>query len=178
MSASRACRSSQTAASSAAASRRPGNTTCTCTCGARPRTSSCTGRPGSTRSACAGFTACEGVSVSEQETPEAFRERARAWVEQNLPRADAQASGGLAADDEEELRGVAEARALQKKIFDAGFAGIRYPKEYGGQGLTREHQLAWHEATAGYRVPTAFSVTHGILGPTMLDFGTEEQKAQ
>ena len=116
--------------------------------------------------------------MSEQETPEAFRERARAWVEKNLPRADAQASGGLAADDEEELRGVAEARALQRKIFDGGFAGIRYPKEYGGQGLTREHQLAWHEATAGYQVPTAFSVTHGILGPTMLDFGTEEQKAR
>ena len=73
---------------------------------------------------------------------------------------------------------VAEDRELQKTIFDAGFAGIRYPKEYGGQGLTREHQLAWHQATAGYRVPTAFTVTHGIIGPTMLDFGTEEQKAR
>ena len=69
-------------------------------------------------------------------------------------------------------------RELQKAIFEAGFAGIRYPEEYGGQGLTREHQLAWHEATAGYRVPLTFTVTHGILGPTMLDFGTEEQKSR
>jgi alkylation response protein AidB-like acyl-CoA dehydrogenase len=114
--------------------------------------------------------------VSEQESPEAFRERARAWVVKNLPRADGE--GGLEADDEAELRNVAEARELQKAIFDGGFAGIRYPAEYGGQGLTREHQLAWHEATAGYQVPTAFSVTHGIIGPTMVDFGTEEQKAQ
>ena len=51
---------------------------------------------------------------------------------------------------------VARSRELQKKIFDGGFAGIRYPEEYGGQGLTREHQVAWHEATAGYQVP------HGV----------------
>jgi len=115
--------------------------------------------------------------VSEQETPEAFRERARAWVVKNLTRADHQGDN-FEADDEEKLRIVAEDRELQKAIFDAGFAGIRYPEEYGGQGLTREHQLAWHQATAGYRVPTVFRVTHGIIGPTMLDFGTEEQKAR
>jgi alkylation response protein AidB-like acyl-CoA dehydrogenase len=114
--------------------------------------------------------------MSEQETPEAFRERARAWIEKNLPRAG-EAQGGLVTD-EERLQIVARDRELQKKIFDAGFAGIRYPREYGGQGLTREHQLAWHEATAGYQVPLTFSVTHGILGPTMLEFGTEEQKAR
>ena len=113
--------------------------------------------------------------MSDQETPEAFRARARAWVEQNLPPAET-GQGRLATDDER-LAIVAEDRALQKKIYDGGFAGIRYPVQYGGQGLTREHQLAWHEATAGYRVPLSFTVTHGILGPTMLDFGTEEQKA-
>ena len=115
--------------------------------------------------------------MSQQESPEAFRDRARAWVVRSLPPADRQ-GGGMEVGDEEELRTVAEDRELQKTIFEGGFAGIRYPEEYGGQGLTREHQLAWHEATAGYQVPTAFSVTHGILGPTMLDFGTEEQKAR
>jgi alkylation response protein AidB-like acyl-CoA dehydrogenase len=115
--------------------------------------------------------------VSQHESPEAFRERARAWVVKNLPRAD-RSGGVMEADDAEELRIVAEDRELQKAIFEGGFAGIRYPQDYGGQGLTREHQLAWHEATAGYRVPLTFTVTHGILGPTMLDFGTEEQKAR
>jgi alkylation response protein AidB-like acyl-CoA dehydrogenase len=114
--------------------------------------------------------------MTEQETPQAFRRRARAWVEQNLPRADG-GGEGLEVDDETERRRAAEDRELQKKIFDGGFAGIRYPVQYGGQGLTRPHQLAWHEATAGYRVPMTFRVTHAILGPTMLDFGTEEQKA-
>ncbi len=114
--------------------------------------------------------------MSEQETPEAFRQRARAWVEQNLPRAE-HLGDNFEADDEQKLQGVAEDRELQRKIFDGGFAGIRYPIQYGGQGLTREHQLAWYQATAGYRVPSAFRVTHGILGPTLVDFGTEEQKA-
>jgi len=110
------------------------------------------------------------------ETPEAFRRRARSWVEQNLPRAEG-GGEGLEVDDETERRLAAEDRELQKRIYDGGFAGIRYPVQYGGQGLTREHQLAWHEATAGYRVPMTFRVTHAILGPTLLDFGTEEQKA-
>ena len=95
----------------------------------------------------------------------------------NLPRAEGH-GGNLEIDDEEKRRTVAEDKELQQAIFDAGFAGIRYPEQYGGQGLTREHQVAWHQATAGYRVPTTFTVTHGILGPTMLDFGTEEQKAR
>jgi alkylation response protein AidB-like acyl-CoA dehydrogenase len=115
--------------------------------------------------------------LSQQESPEAFRDRARTWVASNLPRAESH-GGNLEIDDEEKRRTVAEDKELQQAIFDAGFAGIRYPEQYGGQGLTREHQVAWHDATAGYRVPTTFTVTHGILGPTMLDFGTEEQKAR
>jgi alkylation response protein AidB-like acyl-CoA dehydrogenase len=114
--------------------------------------------------------------VTERQTPAAFGRRARAWVEKNLPRAEG-GGEGLEVDDETERRLAAEDRELQKKIYDGGFAGIRYPVQYGGQGLTREHQLAWHEATAGYRVPMTFRVTHAILGPTLLDFGTEAQKA-
>ena len=95
----------------------------------------------------------------------------------NLP-ARRDGPGGLEVDDEHEARIIAEARQLQKLIFDAGFAGIRFPREYGGQGLTRAHQLAWREAAAGYRLPSAFNVTHGILAPTLLQFGTEEQKAR
>jgi alkylation response protein AidB-like acyl-CoA dehydrogenase len=115
--------------------------------------------------------------TSQQESPEAFGARARAWAAKNLPPAEGP-EGLEAVDDSEELRLVAEARELQKLIYEAGFAGIRYPAEHGGQGLTREHQLAWREATAGRQLPTAFNVTHGILGPTLLEFGTHEQKAR
>ncbi len=114
--------------------------------------------------------------MSQEESPEAFGARARAWVTANLP--PAQGAEGLEVDDEHEARLVAQARELQKLIFDAGFAGLRYPREYGGQGLTRAHQLAWREAAAGYQLPAAFNVTHGILAPTLLEFGTEEQKSR
>jgi alkylation response protein AidB-like acyl-CoA dehydrogenase len=116
------------------------------------------------------------VTVPDQESPEAFGARALAWVRQNLPPAEGLA--GLEVDDEHEATIIAEARRLQKLIFDAGFAGIRYPREYGGQGLTRAHQLAWRQAAAGHQLPSAFNVTHGILGPTLLQFGTDEQKAR
>jgi len=114
--------------------------------------------------------------MDQVESPEAFGRRARAWIVKNLPPADM--AGGLEVDDDAEMRMITQARELQKLIFDAGFAGIRYPVEFGGQGLTRAHQLAWREAAAGYQVPSAFNVTHGILAPTLLDFGTEEQKTR
>ena len=114
--------------------------------------------------------------MSQQESPEAFGARARAWVVANLP--PAHGAEGLEVDDDHEARLVVQARELQKLIFDAGFAGLRFPREYGGQGLTRAHQLAWREAAAGYQLPAAFNVTHGILAPTLLQFGTPEQKAR
>jgi hypothetical protein len=66
--------------------------------------------------------------VSEQETPEEFRARARAWVEKNLPPIEGHASTGLAVDDEEELRQVARSRELQKKIFDGVSPGSATPR--------------------------------------------------
>lgn len=113
--------------------------------------------------------------MTQTESPDAFRKRSRSWITKNLPPADV--TGGLEVDDDAELRMISQARELQRLIFDGGFAGIRYPVEFGGQGLTRAHQLAWREAATGYQLPSAFNVTHGILAPTLLEFGTEDQKA-
>lgn len=109
----------------------------------------------------------------ERESVEEFRARARAWLAENMPRLDADVASGRPAGDDERVR---RERELQRRLFDGGFAGIRYPKEYGGQGLTIEHQRAFLEEASGYVLPQLFAVTHGILGPTLLDFGTEEQK--
>jgi alkylation response protein AidB-like acyl-CoA dehydrogenase len=105
---------------------------------------------------------------------QSFRERARAWITRNVPRGEQ--VDGLEVSDDRASAVVAEARAIQRRIFDAGFAGIRFDKRYGGQGLTRAHQVAWAEAGAGYQLPGTFNVTHGILAPTLLEFGTDEQK--
>jgi len=105
-----------------------------------------------------------------------FRAYVRDWVRQNLTRADPGADRMGLGTDEELLECVARHRKIQARLYGAGLAGIRYPREYGGQGLTEAHQQAFIEETAGYEVPVQLSVTLSILGPTLLDFGTERQK--
>lgn len=101
---------------------------------------------------------------------DAFRAYVRAWLPDGLPRR------GEVKTEEAAAGQVARHRVLQRRLWDAGLAGILYPIEYGGLGLTRAHQLAFVEETADYETPFSFSVSHGILLPTLLDFGTEEQK--
>ncbi len=103
------------------------------------------------------------------ETPEQFRARARAFVQANLERYDPDNPRQL---DEE------QAKQLQSRIFDAGFAGIAVPTDYGGAGLTLEHQKVWAEEVDGYVVPAALCVSIGMLGITLLDHGSETLKAR
>ncbi len=105
-----------------------------------------------------------------------FRARARAWLAANAPR---RASG----DDEAEAetRGqaavLAEQKAFQAKLYDAGFAGITWPKEYGGQGLTSAEQIIWSQESRDYDLPTGvFFIGISMPGNTLVELGTEEQK--
>ena len=67
--------------------------------------------------------------------------------------------------------------ACSAPFTTAGFAGICFPVEYGGLGLTRAHQRAFTQESLGYQMPTLFNVpTLSILAATLLDFGTEAQK--
>ena len=103
------------------------------------------------------------------EDPEQFRTRARAWIDANLePRAGR----------EPRPFDIEAERAIQARMFDAGFTGFAFPAEYGGLGLTVEYQQAFFEEAAGYMTPSYFGVSIGMLGPTILDYGTEEQKAR
>ncbi len=92
-----------------------------------------------------------------------FGERARAWIEENLPQ-----ENDLSLTDQ----------ALQAKIFDAGFAGIAFPKGYGGAGLTLEHQKVFFDraTSLGRRVPSGYMVSIGMLAPTLLEHASEPMK--
>ena len=70
-------------------------------------------------------------------------------------------------------------RELQRMLWDGGFAGICFPKEYGGLGLTMEHQHAFTEESLPYEMPLHLNVPNfGIIGATLVDYGTDEQKAR
>jgi alkylation response protein AidB-like acyl-CoA dehydrogenase len=103
-----------------------------------------------------------------------FRDRVGTWMSENLPRRDlANPWDPIEGDDDR----ASMNRELQKKLYAAGFAGLCYPKEYGGQGLTIEYQRTLDAVSVDYDMPLLFSVpTLSICGPTILEFGTEEQK--
>lgn len=99
------------------------------------------------------------------ETVEAFTDRAAKWIEANL-----------AADGEPE----ADGNELRRKMFDAGFAGIAFPEEYGGAELTLQHHKAFYDTAhpLGRQTPGNLMVSVGTLEPTLLDHGSHEAKLQ
>ncbi len=73
---------------------------------------------------------------------------------------------------------LAAARSFQAALADAGLAGLTYPAEYGGAGLTRRHQELFTRASAGWRLPDGpLSISHGMCLPMLNQYGTPEQKA-
>ena len=89
-----------------------------------------------------------------EESVEDFRLRARAWIKENLGPIQPWDLDQNCENDEEELVAVARDRALQRKLFDGGFAGICFPREYGGLGLTPAHQRAFNEELVGHEFPS------------------------
>lgn len=112
------------------------------------------------------------------ESVEEFRLRAREWINANLGPMQPWDLSQHCDNDEIELEAVARDRALQRRIFDGGFAGICFPREYGGLGLTQEYQRAFNEEIAGHEYPSRFAVpTFSPCASVLLDHATPEQKA-
>ena len=115
------------------------------------------------------------MSTSELTTAEAdtFRARCKAFLDEH-------ATGiRLPGPDPRDEFTVAANRAFQKKLADAGLAGLTYPKEYGGAGLTREHDRIYREEVGHHPDMTGqLTISHGMCLPMMNEYGTHEQKAK
>lgn len=111
---------------------------------------------------------------------EAFRRRARSWIRSNLERVEPGTLHGILRNvltDEEELAAVARDREVQRMLFDAGLAGICFPTDCGGRGLTPAHQRALNEELNGFEFPARVqSPTIAPCSAVLAEFGTEEQK--
>ncbi|WP_322860673.1 acyl-CoA dehydrogenase family protein [Mycobacterium europaeum] len=108
------------------------------------------------------------------ESVEEFRARARAWLAANLPRLDSADAMPLQRDA---LTSWQRARELQKRLYDGGFAGICFPREYGGLGWGYEYKKAFDAEALAYETPLMLNVpSFAICCATILDMGSEEQK--
>ena len=110
------------------------------------------------------------------DTPELaeYREGIRGWLQEHRDEAPVIRGEG-AIEDEREL--VAARRAWQRKLAEGGLAAVTWPAEYGGRGLGPLHQVVVNQEIGRARVPGIFDVIGvGMLGPTIIAHGTEEQK--
>ncbi|HWS46102.1 MAG TPA: acyl-CoA dehydrogenase family protein [Acidimicrobiia bacterium] len=103
---------------------------------------------------------------------EAFRAELRTWVDAAL--ADLAPQPPRDAWDERRKWDT----DWQRRLFDAGYAGLHWPKEYGGRGASPTEQLIFYEETARARAPYVGVNFVGTLhaGPTLIEEGTDEQK--
>ena len=107
----------------------------------------------------------------------AFRAEARAWLERHAtPKTD---NDGLSRF----LRGVDEhahverCKAWQRTLYDGGWAGVTWPKEYGGRGGTPIQGAIFNQEQAKFDVGIGvFAVGIGMVGPTLIAHGTDSQK--
>jgi alkylation response protein AidB-like acyl-CoA dehydrogenase len=113
------------------------------------------------------------MELRYSDADEAFRAELRAWLDSALP-ALAPQPAREAWDDRRKWD-----TDWQRRLFDAGYAGLHWPKEYGGRGASPTEQLIFYEETARARAPYVGVNFVGTLhaGPTLIEEGTDAQKA-
>ena len=110
-------------------------------------------------------------------TPEqqSFRDEVRSWLSKNLPKD--WSSKVQAASDVPREEAYDFLRQWQRKMYDAGFVGLTWPKESGGRGLTFMEEMILQEEMALAKAPPVLNILAvGMAGPTINAYGTEEQK--
>jgi alkylation response protein AidB-like acyl-CoA dehydrogenase len=114
------------------------------------------------------------VDLRYSDTDEAFRAEIRTWLEREVPRHGAPPPPG----DWPARR--AYDTAWQRKLFDAGYAGLAWPVEFGGRGLPVSQQLVYLEEYARADAPYISVNFVGLMhaGPTLIAEGTDAQRAR
>jgi len=111
--------------------------------------------------------------VDFRDTPEEakFRSELRSWLETNISK-DWRDRGHVAGRGDEEI-----SKAWSKKLYEAGYSGLTWPKEFGGAGAPYTHQAIFLEESSRAEPPDHIGVIGlGMAGPTIIAHGTDEQK--
>ncbi len=103
---------------------------------------------------------------------ERFRAELRGWLEANVPD---ETDGPLTGAG----RSIEAARAWSNTLYEGGYAGLTWPKDYGGGGAPYSHQAIFLEEVARAEAPQHLGVIGlGMAGPTIIAHGTEAHKAR
>ncbi len=109
------------------------------------------------------------------EEDESFRREVVAWLEENLSGEFAAVRGRGGTGDEGSL--IEERKAWERRLGEGGWIGIGWPKETGGRGLPLTQQVIFYEEYARAGGPGRIGhMSEGLLAPTVIAYGTEEQK--
>ncbi len=104
-----------------------------------------------------------------------FRTEIRAWLRAN---ARPKVAGEYRSGSDQEAQ-YERAKAWYKKVFDAGYACLTWPREYGGAGLSQIHSVIWKQEVAAFDEPDGyFVIGQGNCGPALMAFASEEQKRE
>jgi alkylation response protein AidB-like acyl-CoA dehydrogenase len=107
------------------------------------------------------------VDLTLSPSEESFRDELRTWLDANHP----------GREPEGDDAGFTFRRAWQRKLHDAGWAGVSWPTEYGGRGATLVEQAIYNEEFVRAQAPSAANVLGLAMGgPTVIAHGSEEQK--
>src|ERR1700757_1539001 len=114
------------------------------------------------------------MELRYSEADESFRAELRAWLADALPALPPQPA--REAWDERRKWDT----DWQRRLFDAGYAGLHWPREYGGAGASPTEQLIFYEETTRARAPYVGVNFVGTLhaGPTLIEEGSDAQKAE
>ena len=106
---------------------------------------------------------------------ETFRRDARAWLTDRLAGEFASVRGRGGPGDEHQL--FDERAAWERALGEAGWIGIGWPREYGGGGRSLTQQVIFYEEYARAQGPGRVGIVgEGLLGPTLVHFGSDDQK--
>ncbi|HZY58611.1 MAG TPA: acyl-CoA dehydrogenase [Candidatus Binataceae bacterium] len=104
---------------------------------------------------------------------ERFRERVRAFLKSSLP----EGSGEEGFRRDKETSRLEFLRDWQRRLYEDGFVGMAWPREYGGQGSSQIEQAIFNEEMARFRAPPPLDrVGLSLVGPTLIAHGNEAQK--
>ncbi len=111
-----------------------------------------------------------GFTPEEEE----FRREVRSWLNENV------ALSGLKGADPNLTRdksAIEKGKAWQRRLYEAGYVALGWPREYGGQELDPVRQSIVNEEMVRAHAPGLIGASGiGMLGPTLISWGTEEQK--